>query len=272
MTNSDEIMMTRYLFGELSEAEQAQMEERYFADRPSFNRLVQLETQLLDDYARGRLSAEMRERLERTYLHNPNRRGRLKFSNALTARFDEAAASAAAGKSGSRSTSLWFRIWSLLTGGPKALRFTMAVALLGFASLSVWLFIESQRLRRELARTRDTQSVQAQQQREAERQLASERGRGQQLTDEVERLRAEAKLLPEPTGRIASLLLIAREARGTETGAPPTLIISRQTTQVRLELRRSENEYKSYELGLQTAGGKEVLHRRHFRPMSVKSG
>src|SRR5512138_2442454 len=92
MTDADE-MMTRYLFGELSEAEQAQLEEHYFTDAQTFNQLAQLETELIDDYARGRLSPPMRARFERAYLSNPNRRARLKFSEALTTRLDQSVVS-----------------------------------------------------------------------------------------------------------------------------------------------------------------------------------
>src|SRR5689334_19678761 len=91
MTNSDE-MMTRYLFGELSETEQAQLEARYFTDAQVFNQLAQLETELIDDYTRGRLSPQMRARFERAYLGHPNRRARLKFSEAFTARLDQSVA------------------------------------------------------------------------------------------------------------------------------------------------------------------------------------
>ena len=72
MTNSDEIW-TRYLFGELSDSEQTRLEEHYFTDAQTFEQLAQLETELVDGYARGRLSPQMRERFERAYLVNPNR-------------------------------------------------------------------------------------------------------------------------------------------------------------------------------------------------------
>src|SRR2546423_314400 len=77
MPNSDETM-TRYLFGELSESEQAQLEERYFTDAQTFDQLAQLETELVDNYARGRLSAQIaqkeREREARQQLDNEQAR------------------------------------------------------------------------------------------------------------------------------------------------------------------------------------------------------
>lgn len=273
MTNSDE-MMTRYLFGELSEGEQARLEERYFIDAQTFEQLARLETELIDDYARGRLSKQMRARFERAYLHNPSRRARLKFSEALTATLDQTAATPVAERARPRAASLWLRATGLLTSGRRALAFSMSVALLLLLSLSVWLFIQSQRLRQDLARTRDAQSAQAQQEHEAERQLASERARTEELTAELERTRAEAEPQPPtaPAASVASLVLIVGGARAVDTGAPPTLVIREGTEQVRLQLKLKENEYKSYQLTLQAVGGEEILNRQHFKPLANKSG
>src|ERR1051325_2744301 len=271
MTNSDE-MMTRYLFGELSEAEQARLEERYFTDPATFDQLAQLETGLIDDYARGRLPAPMRARFERAYLHNPNRRARLKFGEALTARLDQTAAPPVAEPASSRAASSWQGTSSLPTGGHRALAYLAATVLLLLASLSVWLFVESRRLRQDLARIREAQSAQAQKEHEAEQQLASERARVQELTAEIERALAEAKPQPAPATDVATLTLTAGDARGAGAGAPPTLVIHKGTEQVRLQLKLKENEYRSYQLAVQAVGGKEVINRPRIRPPVTSAG
>ena len=270
MTNSDE-MMTRYLFGELPETDQARLEKRYFTDAQTFNQLAQLETELIDDYARGRLSSQMRARFERAYLGNPNRRTRLKFGEALTARLDQTT-SAVAEQESPRAAPLWRRVTGLQTSGQRVLAFSMAVALVLLSSVSVWLFIQSQRLRQDLARTQDAQSAQAQQGREAEQQLASERARTEELTAELERARAEAKPQTMSTPPVASLMLMVGDARGVDTGAPPTLVLHKETQQIRLQLKLKENVYQSYQLALQAVGGKETLNRQHLKPMATKSG
>ena len=261
MTDTDEIRMMRYLFGELSEAEQAQLEERYFADPRSFDQVARLETRLLDDYSRGRLSAELRARLEQAYLKNPNRRARLKFSNVLTARVDQAAALRVEQESAG-ATSMWQRIASLLAGRPRALGFSLAAALLLLSFAALWFFIQSQRLRQELARTHD-----------AEQQLARERDKNQQLIAELERARADAQR-PHPTGgsSVASLILTVGEARGPNIETPSTLVIPHGTTEVRLQLKRSRNEYSSYQIVLQAVDGTEIFNRQHVNPVATKSG
>ena len=272
MTNSDE--MTRYLFGELSEAEQAQLEARYFTDAQVFNQLAQLEAELIDDYARGRLSAQMRARFERAYLSNPNRRARLKFGEALTARLDQMAASSVAEPARMRAASLWQRAALQLAGKRRALAFSTVLALLLLSAVTVWLFIESQQLRQDLARTRDAQSAQAEQAREAEQQLASERTRSQALAAELERARAEAQpqTLPAATApSVASLMLVVGNVRGVDMGAPPTLVIRKATQQVRLQLKLRENRYPSYQLALQAVGGKEIFTRQQIKPLTSQA-
>jgi len=277
MTTSDE-MLTRYLFGELSEAEQAQLEARYFADAQTFEQLAQLETELVDNYTRGRLSPPMRDRFERAYLVNPNRRVRLRFSEALAAKLDQFDAAQSADRTGIRATSWWQRISALLTGGQRVLAFSMALALLLLASVSVWLFIQSQRLRQDLARAREAQSAQAEREHEAQQQLASEQTRTQELTAELERARTEPKLQPtpvapeRPTPIVASLVLLASGIRGVDTGAPPRLVMPQGTQQVRLQLNLSEHDYQSYQLALQPVGGREICHRQHFKPKPNRSG
>ena len=281
MTNPDE--MTRYLFGELSEAEQAQLEGLYFTDAQTFDQLVQLETELVDSYARGRLPPQMRDRFERAYLDNPNRRAHLRFSEALAARLDQIAALRVAGRPGVKAASWRQRLFSLLTGGQRAFAFSMALALLLLSSASVWLFIQSKHLRQDLARTRDAQAAQEQREREVQQQLASERTRTEELTTELER--ARTALAPQPTPAspqsptpavaapaVSSLVLLASSIRGVDTGAPPTLVIHQGTLQVQLQLRLRENEYRSYQLALQAVGGQEIVNRRHVKPRITKSG
>jgi anti-sigma factor RsiW len=80
--------LTRYLFGEFSEDERAALEERYISDPRLFDEVVRAESDLLDDYVRGTLTPEIRERVERVYLTHPQRRERLKFAEALLTKLE----------------------------------------------------------------------------------------------------------------------------------------------------------------------------------------
>jgi hypothetical protein len=201
----------------------------------------------------------------------------------LAARLDQIAASRVADRTGVRAASWWQRFSSLLTGGQRVFAFSMALALLLLSLASVWLFIQSKRLRQDLARTRDAQTAQEQRGREAEQQLAGERTRTQELTAELERARTEATPQPKSAApespapsvvapSVASLVLIAGGIRGVDTGAPPTLVIHKGTPMVRLRLKLGDNEYQSYQLILQAVGGREVFNRSHFKPQTTKAG
>jgi hypothetical protein len=290
MTDSDETL-TRYLFGELPEPEQARLEERYFRDAQTFEHLARLEAELVDDYARGRLSPQVRERFERAYLARPDRRAHVRFGEALTARLDEIAAARAAERATEKHASWWQRLSASLAGGRRALAFSLALLLLLVSSVSVFLFIRGERLRRELARARDAQAAQEQSARAAQQQLADERARTQELNAEPVRAGVEPNPQPSPPARespttpapasptpgtsprvaVASLVLTAGGARGVETGAPPSLVIHKETRQVRLRLELSENEYQDYQLVLQSVGGREVFSRR-LKPSVSRRG
>lgn len=70
-------MITAYLMGELSEPEQEQMEVRYFTDDDLFQRLLALEDDLINRYARGVMSDGERKRCERYFMKSPARRERV---------------------------------------------------------------------------------------------------------------------------------------------------------------------------------------------------
>lgn len=62
--NSTNEELTRYLLGEMSEAEQMQLEMRYFADPQMFAELCSWRNNLIDGYVAGQLSPSLRERFE----------------------------------------------------------------------------------------------------------------------------------------------------------------------------------------------------------------
>src|SRR5215203_3743533 len=73
----DDEMSERYLFGEMSAAEQEHFENAYFADDAFFERFMSVKNDLLDLYARGQLDEEKRRRMERTFLRTGPRRKRI---------------------------------------------------------------------------------------------------------------------------------------------------------------------------------------------------
>src|ERR1044072_5344930 len=88
MSENEHQVLKRYFLGELSEDERDALEHRYFNDQQVFGQLLQVKTELVDDYVRGRLSAADRATFERSYLQNPDRARRVKFAATLATRID----------------------------------------------------------------------------------------------------------------------------------------------------------------------------------------
>ena len=123
---NDSTYLTRYLLGELSEDERTALEEQYIADPNIFGEVARAESDLVDDYVRGKLAPEAHERFERVYLARPQRRERVKFAEALLTRLDRAETPVAVGAS---SADAWFdwraaldRTWKKIDGAASSLQ------------------------------------------------------------------------------------------------------------------------------------------------------
>ena len=285
--NEPEQIIRRYLLGELSEPEQAALEEKYFTDPQAFDQMLKTESELVDSYVRGQLSKRARERFEQSYLAHPGRRERVKFAEALASGLDQIAASEKADDQTVAGASLWQKLLVSLRGQRLALGLSIALALLVMVS-GIWFFIENRRLRRELAETQAARANQEQRERELqqqrahelEQQVASERRRSEELTAELERLqRAQqqtSQTASTPNSSSAptyvSLVLTIGGARGPDTGQAQTLIIPSGTAQARIQLNLKETDYPAYRASLQMVGGEEVYSRQGIKPAVTKSG
>jgi anti-sigma factor RsiW len=229
--NESEQIITHYLLGELSEAERVALEERYFTDLQVFDKIVKAENELVDDYARGRLSPQLRERFEQYYLAHPKRRERMKFAQAFVTRLDQSEAIHFVADAQAKLAPGWWRRLELL-GDSRALAFATALALL-LALGAGWLFFQSKRLREELAQTQTARATQEERERELQQQLANERTRVKDLNDELLDVRSQAKNPEVPatatSPAVATLLLTAVGSRGADTGSAPRLIIRADT-------------------------------------------
>lgn len=275
--NDSKQMLTRYLLGELSEAEQAALEERYFADPRLFDEVTDAENALVDDYARDRLAPETRRRFEQHYLAHPQRRERAKFAEALATRLDQAAGPRGASEGQLFATMAGWRTWLDALGGPRpALGFALASLLI--VSAGVWL-IESGRSRQESAQTEAGRAEQERRERELPAQAAAEKARGEQTAAESAKRgdQPTPQTSPAPQERGAPSLVVLALAvgpgvRGTDTGPPATLVIPRGTEEVRLQLSLGEHDYPMYRVVIRAVGGDEILRRADLKPSTDRSG
>src|SRR5262245_5456037 len=88
--NQSENLIQRYLLGELTEADQAALEQELLMDRGEFDRVWAVENELIDSYVRGEMSPADQERFGGHYLVSPLHRERVAIAKSFLADIDQA--------------------------------------------------------------------------------------------------------------------------------------------------------------------------------------
>lgn len=272
--------MMRYLLGELSEQEQVALEEKYFTDPQVFDQMLKTESELVDEYARGYLSTEVRERFEKFYMTRPGLIERVKFARALTARLDQIEEPAASAEKTPLAISSWQWFLMLLRDQRPVLGFSVALAILLLLG-GVWVFVESRRRQqRELAQAQAAREAQERPRSEESQQETGTRKTQEESTaPQASPLSTpQQKSVPSPSPTVnsapqtVSLALTVGGVRSGNGDRIPTLVIPQGTVQTRLQLVLKDNDYPSYQASLQTVGGTEIFSRSGVKPRSTKSG
>ena len=268
MPEIDEKTMVAYLLGDLSEEEQAQAAAQLFTE-PRYQQLQIVEEELIEDYARGELSKDERDRFENFILAAPHRRERVEFARSLLDALAEKEAEAeerepAQPASISRRQSPLFFLRSNISLAQAALAAVSLIVLIGGAVLiyeNRRLRGEAESLRVHLGAERDSWRQHEQQLR---RQLADQIARNEQLAADLER-EPQPPTPPSPSSIFAFTLnaLLVKGAEGSRIAIPPSARLLR----IRLELDRAES-YRGYRVGLRRAESRGLRHiaSRHARP------
>lgn len=187
---------TRYLLGGASKAERERIEAELFADEDAFQEMLAAEDDLIDDYARGELSADERKQFEKRFLTSSEGRARVQFARSFAAASGPRPISPAAAGPSTDSSPGFF---ALIFGRPGVLQAALATiavaAIVGFS----WLLVERSRVNRELNELR------------AERTTLNQKVQELQQTADAERLRSE-----ETMAQLNDL----RQRLGTESPQP----------------------------------------------------
>lgn len=85
MGNEKEIR--RFLLGELSENERTALEEKFLADEDCFTQIRVAEDELIEEYVRGKLENEEKEKFEKQFLSSKTRRERVIFTREMLGKF-----------------------------------------------------------------------------------------------------------------------------------------------------------------------------------------
>lgn len=267
----------RYLLGQLSEAERAQVEERFLNDSEYYEQLLVVEDEIRCAYAKGALSAEERERFEKQFLIFPDERQKVALAKEMigalsSMQVEEAIAAPGSGRQKERLT--WEKVRALLRFKSPAMGWALACATTIILAALVWLAIETARLRSQVY---DLQSRQTKREQEIEQQSAEARARVEELNRELEAERQNRTLLEqelaaqreqstsgESLRSIISLILVPGQIRGG--GGSRQLTIPQNSAQVRLLLNIGEpNSYKSFQAVIRNSEGVQVWSRAGLR-------
>jgi len=272
---NNEKLIAQYLLGELTEEQQVEIEDRAFSDNDYLASITAVENDLIDEYVRGELSAADRQRFENRFLASAERRKRVEFARALSTVISE---SSAPQKNPVRDAPRWSwrdSLYAFLSGLNPAARLAFVAAVILLIVGAGWLFIETQRLRRQV---NQLQAQKQSGQQNLQQALEQERKRNEELnarlnqekqqreqTDESLRKLTETTEAknPAPPPVIASLTLLPGLSRGG--GQKPNLDLPNDAHLVRLQIGIDPEEpYKTFAVELRTLAGQQVWTRENL--------
>jgi len=160
-----------YLLGELSETEEAQLEQQYLRDEALHQELLLAEDELIEAFLRNELPAEERRRFENHFLASPVRRERLETARAMLRAIDTEAPSLASDRRLIGSSGLVGVISRLL-----AYRVPVTVLAATALLLGAGLALLALRLQTAKEKFRAERSSWLQQQEDLKRQLTQSQG------------------------------------------------------------------------------------------------
>jgi hypothetical protein len=243
--NSNPNLMKRYFLGAASPEERTGLENKYFADAEIFEELLAVENDLIDSYARGRLSNLEKEQFEQHYLNSPQRRVRVEFARSLTQVAQEAKQSASF-----EGVSFWWRLTAPLRQSRPMLRWafvTSAVALV--VASGAWLVRQNHELR---SGPQPASQSELRQQLPVNNDESSLQAKKNQAAAAPEIAKLDAPVLPELT-----LSLNPGISRSNQAGQQ-VLALPSSVSSARLQLSLADDDYAGYEAVLETAEGREI--------------
>ncbi|MFZ1700203.1 MAG: hypothetical protein WBO10_10110 [Pyrinomonadaceae bacterium] len=156
----NEKLIRRFFFGEMSEEERFDLEERFIRDTDLFDEIKVVEDELTEKYVRGWMDAAERSKFETHFLSTVARRQRVELSRQLLNRIDEERTASADAKKtavAAVDVSVWDRFAAIL--------FVPKFAALGafaliFAMIGGWvLYQNSNRPQPEIVRNNDIEKA-----------------------------------------------------------------------------------------------------------------
>ncbi len=262
LNSINEELIRGYLLGDVSEEEREAIEERFFADDDFYQSLLVAEDDLIYDYLRGAMDQRERLLFEEQMATSPRRRQKVALVKELM--------QAAGAKESDERVSLWQRL-RVFFAPVRALQLATAVMALALAFGGYFLLRQSRDLRVEMARLEQQREREreaaSERERESARQIEEERARTRELTSKLEREREEREKLDEEaknrqieerlSTQMLTLLQTTRDRADAER-----IVINKNTSRivVRLDLE-GDSQYRSYRAEVRTSNGNLVWNQ-----------
>jgi anti-sigma factor RsiW len=237
----NEKLIVQYLLGELTEEQRNEIEDQAFQSKEYMQEILNVESDLIDDYVRGEIPANRRSEFEKYFLASAERRRKVEFARALSAVTDEIKSETSHSEirlSSVKINSLGAFIRSLNPVGAIAFAAAALILITGAA----WLITDVIKLRSQLNQLQAERKTQEQQRKELEQQLADERSRDEALAAQLGQPKEEDVPVPVPQPKqeqserssILALTLLPGLSRGEATA--PKLTLKPEVQTVRLNI------------------------------------
>ncbi len=271
-----------YLLGELSEAEQANMEEAYFADDSLFERFLAVKDDLLDAYSRGDLTGQKLDRFERHYLTSKARRQGLEETRDLiqvasAASIDTANDQTVSSELFKSGRPTWLHLFKSRHPVAWRIGFVTAAVLLIAGS---WIIVREARDR--AARRSAEERARNERPTPAQNGTNVNRPPGPAPTYDLNPGGEQAAASPSPSApfkpkppspnsaAFATVTLLPFTSR--DAGSASTLALSPEQRVVRLKLVFGDGGYDSFEVSVRTVDGQQVTRREGLKASSNETG
>jgi hypothetical protein len=251
----DDKMLTGYLLGELSEAQQIQVEEQLFADRECYDRLQALKAEMTDQYVQGALAPRQRVVFARRFLTAETGREDELFSRVLGGVLREPAKESNPADHQRLSVAWWLPLVSFFRSA-SGWQTVTAVAIGAFMIGISWLLVDRNRLGQRLETAiseRDIAQSGSRKAAQLEEEMERANSRIRSLDQELSQARREleqARQNPETIGRqsgttsaisaVLSLILAPGARRGNEKMERLTIVPGARMVQLQLLLEPGE--------------------------------
>lgn len=272
-------LITKYFFGELSDEERRQLEQRYFTDSEFLERMRSIEAELIEDYVGGALPKEAAAKLEAHMLQSPHQQRKLAFTESVlrvAAKQTDASELAAETKRKSFTSPLILRryIFTPAAAAVAALAITL--------SFAAWVVFDVSRLRRELGELQKEQAAARAREQELQAVIAQLQGSkqtngntpGAQIdsqqsnsADETNAREHRPSQLPPRTSdelSVATLVLSPNVFRSGQE-PPKQVQIQKNTRALQLQLLYDGADASNYQAVVETADGDELLLKTNLK-------